>query len=87
MLTITLLMALFVVALSVPAFAQTAADDDYTPVDPGSGAVSRRASKGRLAYTGSEGTTSLVFIGLAGLAAGVVMVVGARRRSQVLIRT
>ena len=90
MLKIMLLMAVFLVALSVPAFAQTTTNpDDYTPPPSVGGEVVTRGSgtaAGQLPYTGSNNTPSLVFIGLATIAAGGVIVVAARRRSQVLTR-
>ncbi len=88
LLKITLLVAVLTVALGAPAaLAQT--DDDYTPPPPGGVTVSKTdpgAPSGRLPVTGSDNTPSLVLIGLVAIAVGGIVVVAARRRSQVLAR-
>jgi LPXTG-motif cell wall-anchored protein len=91
MLKITLLVAVFLVALGVPAFAQTQGDDDdYTPPAEVGGTVVTRGQgdpgTGQLPRTGSNNTPSLVLIGLGAIAVGGVIVVASRRRSQVLTR-
>jgi LPXTG-motif cell wall-anchored protein len=86
---ITLLVAVFVVALGVPAFAQTTGDD-YTPQVGGSQVTrtgAATATKGRLPFTGSDNAPSLALIGLCAIAVGGVLVVAARRRSELLQRT
>lgn len=87
LLKVTLLMAVFLVALGAPALAQT---DDYTPqvgglvvTDPVEVGGIR---VGRLPFTGSDNTPSLVLTGLGVIAAGGVIVIATRRRSEVLQR-
>jgi LPXTG-motif cell wall-anchored protein len=90
MLKITLLVAVFLVALGVPAFAQTTNPDDYSPPAEVGGTVVTRGQgdpgTGQLPRTGSNNTPSLVLIGLGAIAVGGVIVVASRRRSQVLTR-
>jgi len=90
LLKITLLVAVLTVAFGVPAaVAQT--DDDYTPPSVAGISVTRTGSgtdpgSGQLPYTGSGNAPSLALIGLGAIAVGGIVVVAARRRSQVLAR-
>lgn len=78
---------LLVGIMASTAFAQT------TP-DPDSGVAGTSVTRtegqgtatGQLPYTGSDGTPSLVLIGLSAIAVGGVIVVGVRRRQAVLQR-
>ena len=88
LLKITLLVGVLTLALSAPALAQTD-DDDYTP-DVGGITATRDetgSSTGRLPFTGSDDTPSMVIVGLALAAVGAVAVVATRRRAQVVART
>ncbi len=90
-LKITLLVAALTLALGIPAaMAQT--DDDYTPPTVGGITATRTdtdtgtTTSGRLPFTGSDNTPSMVLIGLGAIAVGGIVVIATRRRSQVLAR-